>query len=479
MSTIRSSIAALAAGALFARATGLVVALLLARKLGVAGFGDYAAAIQIGSVLGFVVHSGVHAVAQRETASHPDNAGGWIRASIRARVWISLATFAAYAAVVPFLPGDTTLLVLSGALVLPAAFDLRGLADSAGRTRLEVLIESAAGLAHLLLVAGLVATERVAPAWVAAAYLASRCVYAIGVTMSLGDLGPETSRPSMRALVLRSGGPLSIAFAAERITLSSDVLLIRAIAGSHAAGLFAAAEKVSQIASHPIALVGRTLSPHLQASVPHGDPRATLEKALRVSAYAVLPFAAGGWVLAEDLLVRLNGEGYAEGGWTLRWLLLATAVSGVGWRFADMLFAHRRMREYVLPLVLSVTTNWVVSLLMIPAWGAAGSTFGTAVSQCAAMPLSAIFLRRVQAFSVFRPLAAPLAVAAVAAGVAWAVPSSWGALARVGVGGVAGAALFWAFELRHGWDALGRGIEASSGFRPHTGDQSSSGATPS
>ena len=462
---MRASLAVLAGGAALSRITSIVAALLLAARLGPEGFGDYSASVQWGAVLGFLVHGGVQAVAQREALADPGNAGAWLRASITVRLGISIVTFAVYAALVPFLPGDPQLLWLAGALVVTAAFDLKGLADAVGRTRLEVTLESVAGVFHLAVIGALVATDRITPVWVLGSFLAARVVYVAGVALNLRNLGPVRERPPLRSLLFASGGVLGVAFVAERVTLASSLLVVRWLAGPAAAGLYAAAEKIALAAGVPTTLVLRTLSPHLQHAVAHGDPRGTLERTLRAAAYVALPLAAGGWVVAGPLLGRMFGPDYMDAAWTLRWMLLAWAVASVGWRCAEVLFASRRVRAYVTPVFASITVNWTVTLLLVPTFGAAGSTFGSACAQFTGVPLAWAFLRKTLRFDTLRPILPGAATAAVTAAAAWAVPASWGAFAQVAGGAAAFAAALWAFELRRGWREIGRGIERASGFR--------------
>jgi O-antigen/teichoic acid export membrane protein len=464
LSSVRSALVLLAGGAVFARLGAFVASIVLMRSLGPVGFGDYATALSAGALLALVLHSGVQAVAVREAAAKPQDAAGWIRAAIRARLAVSVAGYVLFAAIVPFVGLDARLLWISGALVIPAAFDLKGLSDAVGRTALDVVLEAIAGTAYLGAIVVLSMGGDLTPWLVAAAYLGSRCVYALGVLVRLPTFGPSTVHPPIGKLVFGTAGPVSLAYAADRLTLASDVLLLRAMVGPAEAGLFAAADKLAQLAAVPISLLGRVLAPHLQHSVPHGGARHTLEIALRASAYVVLPVAAGGWVLADALVVRASGPEFADAGAALRWLLVAGALSGVGWRFADMLFAHRRTTAYVTPLFAAVAVNWAASLLLIPRFGAAGSALGTVCAFAVAVPLSYVSLRRVMDFDVLKPLGPPIAAAALVALAAWSVPKSWGALSAVAVGAATYALVMAAFELRRGWAAMGTKLEAASGL---------------
>jgi O-antigen/teichoic acid export membrane protein len=265
------------------------------------------------------------------------------------------------------------------------------------------------------------------------------------------------------------GGPLSLAQVSDGVVLSSDVILLRAIAGPVAAGLFSAAQKITAAAEVPSHLLGRLFQPHLHHAAARGDAAATLERTVRASAYVTLPVAVGGWIVAEPLLVRVFGDpAYAEAAWTLRWLLVVTVLMGVGARYSNMLFARREHRAYLAPIVAGTVVNLALTLLLIPRLGSTGTALATAAALLLVAVGSFLLLRARVEFRAAAPFGRPLVVAVAVGAAAWAVPQEWGVLAALAAGALVFAVTVFAFEVRGRWSELGEGLQRGSGFAPGT-----------
>lgn len=468
MKGVREALVALGAGALVQRAATFVVVLVLARGLGVEAFGEFAVAQQIGLILALFADFGVRPVVARELTTTDADPGTWIRAAMRTRLVLGAGLLLAYAAVLPFVPLDPTLALLCAAVVLPMACDLKGIADGLGRTGQEVRLEVVATTCNLLAVAALALAGALTPMHVAVASLASRCVYAVGALRSLPRAAAEAVRPSWRRL-LRSGGPVSIAQVAMTITQMADVVLIRLVLGAEAAGIYAAVDKLVQAAGQPVVLLTRSLQPHLQRAAAAHELPATLHRAIRGAGYVVLPFAAGGIVLADHLIVPLFGPDYfAASGWTLRWLLLGTAVLGVGGRYNDCLFAQHRAIAFAAPLLLGAAVNIGGTLLLLPHHGVPGAALATAAAAATIAVGSFVLVRARGPAPLWHPLGPPTLVAIATAAAAAAVPPAWGLAAQLAAGGVAFCAFVAVFErplARRTAVAVGAGAEVTAGQR--------------
>jgi O-antigen/teichoic acid export membrane protein len=275
--------------------------------------------------------------------------------------------------------------------------------------------------------------------------------------------GTPQTRVSLRE-AQRGVHALSLAQVCNQALFSSDVLLLGALGRPEAAGLYHAAQRIAIAAEIPLALLARAIQPHLASAASGGDARGALERVLRASAFLVLPVAAGGWIVAEPLLARLFGARFADAGWTLRWLLLASVAIHVGSRYGNLLFARREHRPYLLTIALGMSTNLVLSLLWIPRYGAAGTALATAIGANAAALCAALVLYRSLPYAVVAPYPRPILLAALVAGATALVPAELGALTRVGVGGAVFAVGLWWLELRRGVRQIGAGLVRASGF---------------
>ncbi len=466
---VKRTLLALAGGTAFQRLLLFAVSVILARTLGVAGLGNYAFGIQVGLLLGLFPDAGIRVVAAREAAARPEEALAWARAALRARLLLSGLFFALFLPAVLLARWKTPFLLVCGMLVFPSAFDMKGLADAMGKASLEVAWEGAATLVYLGGVALLCLAGKGEILLFALAYLAGRWVYALLAFSWIARRGPAGKRIPTKSL-LRDGGMISGAVFLNTLVRSLDVILLKLMAGSYPAGLYAAARKLAAAAETPLSLLARFFKPHLDRAAAAGDTGATLERTLRSQAFLVLPVSAGGWLTAGPLLARLFGPGFSAGAWTLQWLLLVTVLTGVGSAFGNTLFALRKHLLYLLPLGLATLLNLGLTLALIPSYGSAGAAFATAASLAAALPLSVVFLARLGwTVSPARVFGRPLLAAAAVAGAVLLVGGRGDVLVQVGAGGLAWAAAVWILEFRGRWGALGEGLRKGSGFgeAPH------------
>ncbi|MBK9387815.1 MAG: lipopolysaccharide biosynthesis protein [Planctomycetes bacterium] len=462
---IRHTLLALASGALIQRVALLISTLIVARALDLAELGLLAIGLQAGRLLGLLADAGPRAIAAREAAHRPRaEALAWIAAARRASLPIALALTAVWAlAVLALAPERPVFWLLCGALAVPTARDLKGLADALGSTRVEVRLEN---LCTLALLAGTLLAwrlELLGAEMLAALNVGSRLLYALLGELWLARRGAPVERVSLRAAHGRLH-LLSIAQVANQAIFSSDVILLGLLGRAEAAGLYHAAQRIAQAAELPLGLLARAVQPHLAAAASGGDARGALERIVRASAFLVLPVAAGGWVVAEPLLHRLFGARFEAAAWTLRWLLLAAVAIHVGSRYGNLLFARKEHRPYLRSIGLGAGLNLALSLLWIPGYGASGTALATAIGACAAALCAAIELHRRLRFDVIAPYPRPLLLAVAVALAALAVPTEIGVLVRVGAGAVVFAIGLYLLELRRGLRHVGSGLVRASGF---------------
>lgn len=458
---VRSALVALTMGSVLQRIAQLLAAVVIARELGPAGMGSYALGLSAAAILSLLCGAGIRSVVAREAVASPEGAGDWIRAAIRLRLLGGAVLFSVYAVAAVLLTQSPWFWLLCGASVFPLAFDLKGLADSASRTPLEVVLESIASWLHLGLVAAVVFTaENNHLEWLAGAFLTSRVVYALAARARLASFPTTGFRPSLRKMVV-SAGAVSVTQTVFEALCHCDVLVITVLTGTEIAGLYAVALRIFVAVSFPAVQLARLLVPHLNHSARSGDSSRTLETALRASAYVTLPLAVGGWLVAESLC-GLFGAEFAAAGWTLRWLLCACVLLGVGSQVGNTLFALRHTARYMASLWLGGAALGTAWLALVPTLGATGSALGTCIAYATVILACFWFLRPHLHFRILQPLRPPLLLAVVVGLAAW-LPGER-VLAQLGLGAAAFGLGIWWLELRRGWSRLGEGLSQASGL---------------
>lgn len=471
---VRKNLGTLLVGVAGQRVLQLATFLCIGRTLGAERLGLYAQGVALAAVLSMLAGAGVRNLLARTVASAPTAAGALLRRAVRTRLAAG-GPLAAAAAAIAFASSDApwfwTLFALQ---VLPAAFDLKTLLDTAGRARAEVALETAAAALQLALVAVWLAFGGRDLGTLAAIALLSRVAYAAVAANAIAAL--VSTQPATAAPLRREAGAV-IGQTAHEILAAADVWLVAFAFGDGASGLYAVAARFAGAALLPSAQLARLLLPHVLHAAADGDPGRTLATSVRATLLATLPVAAGGIAVAPRLCT-LPGAEFAAAAPALAVLLLAGCLQHGGWQYSHALLALGRDRDYgstfAGPAVLQVIACFVLGALS-RGHGEGADASGALLGAAAALLAHGTYVwrarRAVAPHLLSAPVsfAAPLAIAA-ATWAAAAAPALCGAghvvlALQLTSGGAVFLAGVWLVELRGRLHRLGDGLAAASGFR--------------
>lgn len=466
--SVRSTLLTLGAGVLVQRVLQLVAFIIVGRTLGVAGLGIYAEGMAVAAMLTVLAGAGVRNLVARAISRQPKAARALVGHAVYMRLLIGLM-LAIVAMAIGFITSVRPWFWLLCAMhVVPAAFDLKNLVDAAGRTRSEVLLDSAAAVLQLGLISAWALFDYQHLEVLAGISLACRSLYAIGAIMQIRRL-PLEEQPEQQPLAVTAVGAGQTA---HELLAIGDVALLALVCGDAAAGYYAVAIRFAAAALLPSTQLARLLLPHLLHADQKGDSSKTFATAMRATLWLTAPICAGGLVVA-DQLCALSGPEFAMSGHVLRLLLFAGICQHVGWQCSHSLLAQKRDLSYAnglgWPAVLHATA--LFALVAVPNLDAAMlatlAATAAAVAQgiyltsgLSALHVSPTFLR-----ALAGPTIAALATAACAAApVTWAEPA-WQLPLRIAFGATGFAATLWLLELRGRLTQVGDGLATASGFK--------------
>ncbi|MFO1078625.1 MAG: oligosaccharide flippase family protein [Planctomycetota bacterium] len=458
---VQRTLCALGIGALLQRAALLLVSVVLGHVLGAAGFGRYALATALGMTLAALAGTGIRSVTSRAIAREPLAAGGWIRAAVRLRLLLTLLLLPLPLAACWALADDPWPWCTGALLAVPLAWDQKGLLDAAARTSREVAQDVAATAVHAggtLLLCAVGLTDLTALLLV---QLAGRVVYAIGAGFAMRGLPGFAAPPAARAILPHAFVP-TVTQTLAGLAQNGDVWLVRWFGGEAAAGLYAVALRVATTAALPAAQLARLLQPHNDRAAATPAAAGTAARSLRASAFAILPLAAGGAVVAEPLCALFGAE-FTAAAPALRTLLAATAVQQFGWIQAQVLFAHARIRAWAVSLWTGTAVQVTAIALLTPPFGAAGAAAGALLGYGVHLAAATTAVNRRLAVAMLEALRPAVAIAAATAAAAL-LAAPLHLVVQLAAGAVAFAVGLYVVELRHTWRRFGRGLSDASGF---------------
>lgn len=378
----------------------LLVQLFLARMLGATQYGDFAYAQAWMSVLATVGVFGLQNASMRYVAAY--NAYeqwpllcGFLRFARLTSVGLSLAVAAITVPLALILreylqPGQLTPLLLGLAIVpimarlLLSQGVVRGLkrpveAELPERFARPLLIAFGVGIMALMLVQ---ITAVTAVAALAVAVIVA-LVITVRVERRLLPLATRLSPPEYRTSQwFRSGAALLLMSGMQIIMSRLDILMLGAMIGSEAAGIYNVASRFAELASFGLAATNAIAAPMISELYWSGQ-LAQLQRVLALAALGVVAFTTVVFVVLvvfSDFFLGLFGQNFIAGGGALFILLLGQVMNAgcgcVG--YLTTMTGHERWAA--LSQGVAAVLNVGLNVTLIPRFGLEGAATATATS---------------------------------------------------------------------------------------------------
>jgi len=382
-------------------ALSLLLSIVLARVLSPEGYGIYAFAFSVMTLIAVPVQLGMPTLLVREIAryQYAESWGllhGLLRWSTRAVLVISVAMGLVALLLASSLADriDTTqLMTLGWAFALLPLIALNRLRAAAlqglRRVVLGQLPEKLVQPALLLVLLGVVIlTSQLTPPLAMAAYVAAAAVsFVLGALMLYKGLPlpVRQSPPKYDTRVwLASTLPLSLLAGVQVISSQTDIFMLGLLTTKEQAGYYRVAVAGSSLVIFTLGALNEVLSPHFARLYSAGDlPRLQriVTTASRINLLAAIPVAGAFILFGKPLLTFVVGSAYIPSYQPLAVLcvgqLLGAAMGPVG-----MLLNMTGHERYTLVGVgVASLLNIALNLALIPLFGAVGAAVANALAQ--------------------------------------------------------------------------------------------------
>lgn len=465
--SVRSTLLCLGAGVILQRVLQLLAFVIVGRTLGVAGLGIYAEGMAVAAMLAVLAGAGVRNLVARAISKQPKAARALVGHAVYMRLLIGVM-LATIAIAISFITSTQPWFWLLCALhVIPAAFDLKNVVDAAGRTRNEVLLDTATAVLQLGLISGWALLDNQHLEVLAGISLACRCVYATGAVLQIRRLPFEHEAEQQPFGITAVGAGQT----AHELLAIGDIALIALMCGDIAAGYYAVAVRFAAAALLPSTQLARLLLPHLLHAEQKGDAKKTFGTAMRATLWLTAPICGGGLMVA-DSLCALSGPDFAVSGHVLRLLLFAGICQHVGWQCSHSLLASQRDRSYAHGLGWPAAFQACALIALVATPNMEAAMLATLAATAAAVAQALYLVNGLSTLQVsrefLRSLGGPLLAAATTAAAAslpvdWLTPG-WQLPARICLGAAGYGIVLWLLELRGRFTQVGNGLATASGF---------------
>jgi PST family polysaccharide transporter len=366
----------------------VLIGFVVARYLGPAQFGLFNYAFALVTLAGALAEVGLEAVVKRELIRAPAQAGAVLAAAWRLRLIAGAACYAVVLgwawwgeadAVVRVLLAIMGLLLFQPALAV-ADLWLQANLQARRATLAQVLALSVGAGARLALVVGR------APLWTFGAVLTGEAFLAAGALRVLARrAGMPSAGGEVKSWVPRLAAeawPLLLSSVAVMIYMRIDVVMLRRLAGADAAGVYAAAVRISELWYFlPVAL-GSSLLPALLRSREAGAEIYARRLQGYFDANAALAYGLSVPIaLAAPWLVQVAyGARFAGAGPVLALHIWAAPFVFIGVARGQFLVNEKLTRFGLVATLLGALANVALNYALIPRAGPMGAAWATVAS---------------------------------------------------------------------------------------------------
>jgi PST family polysaccharide transporter len=414
------NVSALATGQVIAMALGFITHAILARAVGPTDYGILGFAVAIISYFGIAASLGTDTWAAREIASHRNEMRRIVETILSLRLLLSVLSVVGVLVLVAVWQPDTLVIqmlliqsvsLFAMALTLDFAFQGIERLDAAARRQVLSAVIALAGMAAVLNFGyGIVAASAVFQI----AAVASTLVMVWEFSRIAGTPRLGGSALSDWRRILREATPLAITVLVVTVYVYIDIVMLGFLRPGAEVGHYVASTRVLTIGLVVASTLRAAILPvlsRLQSSPAERYAVGTHHARLVAAAGGLA--AAGGFVLAPEILEIIFGAEFREAASALRILMICLLFMNAVEVFHTQLVAWRLQIQQMWIMIAGAIFNIVLNLFLIPRYGMEGAAGATLASTILILCLAAITLAR----HGFETHAIPMASAIALAGV--------------------------------------------------------------
>jgi O-antigen/teichoic acid export membrane protein len=397
---------------------GFIMAVFLARVLGLRGYGIYAYAISWITLLGVFARLGLDQTIGRYVATYHQE-GDWarihglLRFSFAAVAGAALACLLVASGVAWFAYRDVVemrnalwlafLILPISALMVPCGATLVGL-QKVVSAQIPSLLVQPAGFVLLVGGAWLLFPGSLSPINVLILYLIVTCfslamaAWFLRRAMASRDGIPtSTVRPVYEVRDwLKSALPLMLMGSMFLANSNMDILMLGAMVGPEAAAVYKAATRGAELVVFSLSIIIAPLAPLIAKLHTSGDLE-RLQKGITKSAKVVFLFSlltAIPLIVFGKYFLFLFGYEFTQGRIALNILIAGQLVNSATGISGAILVMCGLEKKAALGLLFGVTANIVLNLVLIPIWGINGAAIATCLSTILWASILTMFVMR-------------------------------------------------------------------------------------
>jgi O-antigen/teichoic acid export membrane protein len=381
----------LTAGTVVSKTIRAILIIYSARVLGAAGYGIYSYVLSLAGFFTAFSDIGLTPLLTREAVKRPERVSAYISTTFILKIAVIIATVIVTVFAAPlFVKIDAAKALIPIVALILALDSLRNFGFSITRAQNRMEAEAFLNVATDVSVVALgVFVLFTAPTAynLSLAYAAGLGLGLIYAIFAIGRHFKEAFGAFDRTLVkpiLYAGLPFAIMGLLGSFMINIDTVVIGIFRTATDLGLYGVAQRPVQLLYIFPQLISTSLFPILSKLI-RGNETERIKRMLERSIVAVmalaLPLTIGGIILAPAIVQLFFGADYAGAVLAFQLLLLTLVTVFPGNIIGNAIFAYDEQKVFIISTLGGALINTGLDLVLIPAYGIAGSAVATIFSQ--------------------------------------------------------------------------------------------------
>ena len=180
-----------------------------------------------------------------------------------------------------------------------------------------------------------------------------------------------------------------------------DTVMLGLMTNNHEVGLYSVAMKIQTVLTVLVASVDNVLLPRMAHYVATGEKNDFNDLVVKMTYYNVF---LGGlitvffFIYTSPVISLISGNGYLEAGPAVKWLLLTIIPVGLSsMTGAQIMASIGKEKQHMYSVLAGGITDFLLNLIVIPKFGAAGAAFSTAVTEVVVLAMDVMFIKNLLA----------------------------------------------------------------------------------
>jgi O-antigen/teichoic acid export membrane protein len=381
----------LTGGTILSRTVRALMIIYAARVLGTEGYGIFSYALSLAAFFTIFSDIGLSGLLTRELVKKPNETQRYTSTTFYIKLVItSLGVLFTLFAAPLFIKIDAARPLLPIVAFLLAFDSLRGFTFSITRSKNRMEIESMLSVATDMLITclGFAALFLLpTPKWLSIAYTAGSglglLIAFVVIRKWAGDFIKGFDRTLIKP-ILSSAWPFAVMGLLGGLMINIDTIIIGWFRSAGELGLYAAAQRPILLFYIVPSLISASIFPIISKFAHEGDHDRTkrvIEQTI-VGALAIgIPLIVGGILLGQPFMQFVFGSAYIYATLTFQLLLLTIVPVFAGMIIGNAIFAYDKQKIFLISVGSGAIVNVILDLILIPAYGIAGSAVATIIAQ--------------------------------------------------------------------------------------------------